>query len=346
MIVRAHRAKTTASVSVVIPCYNYGRYLPGAVASALEQPGVDVDVIIVDDASTDGSEDVALGLAAADPRVRAVIHETNMRHIATYNDGLSRAEGTYVVLLSADDLLAPGSLQRSTALMEAHPDVGLVYGYAPDFTDSPPRPRDEVRNWSVWPGRAWLRRICRRGTNIIVNPEAMLRASTLTEVGGYDPKLPHSADMDLWMRAALVANVGRVNGPDQAYYRVHGANMHLTDYAGLLTDMKERSRTFDQFFASADGSVRGGEAMLASARRAIAYEAVRVARMTHDDAAGAAALADFAVDCYPRIASTAIWIAYRSRAHGPLRDARRSAAAFQYDLRWRYRWRRTRRFGT
>jgi len=333
-------------VSVVIPCYNYGRYLPAAVASALEQPGVVVDVTIVDDASTDGSQAVALELAAADRRAPAVIHETNMGHVATYNDGLGRAEATYVVLLSADDLLAPGSLQRSTALMEARPDVGLVYGYAPDFADAPPPHRDEVRNWSVWSGQAWLRRICRRGTNIIVNPEAMLRTSVLTELGGYDAALPHSADMDLWMRAARLADVGRVNGPYQAYYRVHGGNMHMTDYAGLLTDMKERLRTFDQFFTNADDKLRNSDRMLASARRAIAYEAVRVARMTGGDPVGAAALAHFAIECYPRITSTALWIAYRSSGHGPLRDARRAAAAFEYDLRWRYRWRRTRRFGT
>ena len=92
---------------------------------------MDVDVLIVDDASPDDSAAVAYRLADEDPRVSVLVHPTNMGHIATYNDGLARAKGDYVVLLSADDAITPGSLARSTALMEAHPSVGFVYGYSP-----------------------------------------------------------------------------------------------------------------------------------------------------------------------------------------------------------------------
>jgi glycosyltransferase involved in cell wall biosynthesis len=76
------------TVTVVIPCFNYGHYLPLALASALDQPGVDVDVIVIDDASTDGSSTVVRELGTADERVRAVVHEHNRGHIATYNEGL------------------------------------------------------------------------------------------------------------------------------------------------------------------------------------------------------------------------------------------------------------------
>src|SRR5689334_2494944 len=72
---------TRPTVSVVIPCYNYGRYLPDAVASALDQTGVDVDVLVVDDASTDGSAEVALELAREDERVDVLLHEENRGHI-------------------------------------------------------------------------------------------------------------------------------------------------------------------------------------------------------------------------------------------------------------------------
>ncbi len=91
---------TRPTVSVVIPCYNYGHYLPGAVASALDQEGVDVDVLVVDDASTDDSAAVARSLAESDPRVDVLVHEVNRGHIAAYNDGLAKARGDYVVLIS------------------------------------------------------------------------------------------------------------------------------------------------------------------------------------------------------------------------------------------------------
>ena len=76
-------------VNVVIPCYNYGEFLPECVASVLDdQPGCDVRVLIIDDASNDGSAVVAQGIAAADSRVEVIIHPVNKGHIATYNEGL------------------------------------------------------------------------------------------------------------------------------------------------------------------------------------------------------------------------------------------------------------------
>src|SRR5690242_3300007 len=141
------------SVSVVVPCYNYGHYLPGCVASILEQPGVDVEVIVVDDASPDGSAAAVREVEASDPRVRAIYHERNKGHIATYTDGLSIVRGEYLLLLSADDMLVPGALGRATALMEANPSVGLVYGPTIDFTDTVPPGRTVATTWTVWPGR-------------------------------------------------------------------------------------------------------------------------------------------------------------------------------------------------
>src|SRR5579859_2184051 len=157
-------------VSIVVPCYNYGHYVPGCVASILDQPGVDVEVILIDDASPDGSAEVVRRTAAADPRVRAICHETNKGHIATYNEGLFQVTGDYVALVSADDLLTPGALQRATALMQAHPSVGLVYGYALDFaTPAPPPARSGPANWTVWRGRDWLADQCRTGANRCVH---------------------------------------------------------------------------------------------------------------------------------------------------------------------------------
>ena len=97
------------SVSVVIPCYRYGHFLADCVRSVLdEQPGVDVRVLIIDDASPDDSADQARKLAAADPRITVQVHEANRGHIATYNEGLLEwADGDYSVLLSADDRLTP-----------------------------------------------------------------------------------------------------------------------------------------------------------------------------------------------------------------------------------------------
>ncbi len=165
-------------VSVVVPCYNYGHYLPACLESILDQPGVEVEAIVVDDASPDGSGEVAEQLGAADPRVRVIRHPLNKGHITTYNDGLEAARGDYLVLLSADDLLAPRSLARAAALLEANPSVGFVYGRAVQFSGEPPTgDAGSVRSWTIWEGHDWLRMRWRTGRNCIWSPEVMIRAS-------------------------------------------------------------------------------------------------------------------------------------------------------------------------
>lgn len=342
---------TRPSVSVVIPCYNYGHFLPGAVASALDQPGVDVDVLIVDDASVDDSAEVARGIARCDNRVNTLIHPSNKGHIATYRAGLERATGEYVVLLSADDLLAPGSLTRSVALMEAYPEVVLTYGYAVDFTDDPrPRASGELRNWSIWSGPDWIRRLCRRGSNVISNPEAILRTRVMRDIGGYDPMLPHAADMLLWMQAALRGSVGRVNGPDQAFYRIHGSNMHLNDQAGLITDLSQRRDVFDRLLVDEQAFRLNRAQLLFRARRAIAVEACRLGCHACDsgEALGGASgeqFAKFAVETWPRVVGTHAWRALDARMHAPAPPWRKQMTRASSRLYGAVRWRRWRRFG-
>src|SRR6185437_11695937 len=186
-------------VTVVVPCYNYGHFLPACVASALDQEGVDVDVIIVDDASPDGSAEIARRLAAADPRVSLIQHESNRRHLVTYNDGFRAATGTYLVQLSADDLLPKNSLVRAVAMLQAMPSLGFVYGYAAHFRGTPPRATSAVRSWVTWSGRDWVAERCRSGYNVIQTTEVVMRASVVRDVGYYRLDLPHSGDLELWM---------------------------------------------------------------------------------------------------------------------------------------------------
>lgn len=336
-------------VSVVIPCFNYARYLPDAVASAVSQADVDVEVFIVDDASTDGSTELTLKLAAADPRIHAVLHPANLGHIATYNDGLSQATGDYVVLLSADDILAPGSLARSAALMEQHPGVGLVYGFAQEFSDAPPPISGRRSSWSIWCGEDWIGIMCRRGSNIIVNPEAVVRRSVLEQLGGYRADMPHAADMEFWLRAAAISDVGRVNGPTQAYYRVHGGNMHLTDFGSVLDDIRARRQVFDELCSLGASGLARPRHLLRTARKALAVEAIRAAVHLADTQGAqhgsASELAAFASEADADISGSRLWASHLRRQHGSASAARRLVAEFLYRWRWSLRWRRWRRSG-
>lgn len=271
--------RTRPTATVVIPCYNYGHYLPQAVASALDQEGVDVEVIVVDDASPDGSVEVARRLAGDDARIRVIEHETNARHIRTYNDGLREATGKYVVLLSADDALAPNAITRAAAVMEADPAVGLVYGPFRVFDDElPDEPVGDPRRWVTWPGAEWASRLCASGINVIRSPEAIVRGALLEKVGLYDPEHPHAGDLQMWLRIASVADVAYLPGTIQAYYREHTQNMHSAVFEsdraqGMITDLQHRLDAF----ATAARSFDEGPRLIASVRKALAREAIDLA---------------------------------------------------------------------
>src|SRR5262249_30093529 len=155
--------------------------------------GVDVRVLIIDDASPDDSVEVAEKLAARDPRVEVVVHAANRGNIATFNEGLLEwADGDYCVLLSADDRLTPGALRRAADLLDANPGVGLVYGHALWCVEGAPQPaaRTGVRGWSVWAGPRWVERRFRQAENPIITPEVVVRTSLQKRLGGYDAQLP------------------------------------------------------------------------------------------------------------------------------------------------------------
>jgi len=277
------RTDRRPTVSVIIPCYNYAHFLPGAIRSALDQEGVDVQVVVVDDCSTDGTRRVAHGFAQDDDRVVVVENDVNLGHVRAFNRGLERAVGEFVARLDADDLLTPGSLARACALFDAEPGVGLVYGHPRHFVTPTPPPAQVGRvGWTVWSGRDWLAERCRVGVNCITTPEAVVRASVIAQVGPLDTRLGYAQDMEMWCRVASVSDVGRVNGADQALHRDHAGSMSATDGSGALLDLRERATVFDVVFSGPGGALPGAAALHARARRTLAEEAVETAHRALD----------------------------------------------------------------
>lgn len=340
------------SVSVVLPCYNYGHFLPTAVTSVLEQPGVDVELIVIDDASSDGSAEVVRSLAA-DDRIHPILHSVNRGHVATYNEGLRAASGEYVVLLSADDALTPGSLLRATALLESHPSVGFVYGFPVEFADALPPVAVDVRDWTIWLGEEWIERLCRTGRACIFSPEVVMRASVQREIGDYDPELPHSCDLEMWLRAAAVRDVGRINGPAQAYYRLHDASMHRTTNSGLMTELEQRLAAFEKALSTSAIPLPRSHDLRATARHAVALDALEnAARALDQGESGNDLVRDymtFARRAWPLISGTRKWrVLVRRLETRPGRVARTVgpvARYLVYDAKGRVLWRRWRRTG-
>ncbi len=304
-----------SSVSVIVPSYRYGHLLEGCVRSVLDQEGVDVRVLIVDDRSPDDTAEVGARLAE-DPRVELRVHEQNLGLIATANEGLEWADGDYTLLLSADDLLVPGCLARAAQAMDDHPEVGLVYGrplYA-RAGEPFPEPSGRPRGIDVWAGEEWIARRCRTGHNCISSPEAVVRTSVQHAVGGYDPACTHASDLNMWLRIAAVADVAYVRGVPQAVYRIHPGSM-LRSQEGPMVDLAERRLAFDRFLAVSP--MRDGRRLQRLYGRALARQALWQASRAYDrDELGTQPVEEliaFAFDVHPDAARLKEWHGLRLR---------------------------------
>jgi hypothetical protein len=303
----------------VVPSYNYARFLPDCVRSALTQERVDVNVVIVDDCSVDDTPRVTAELEL-DPRVSVIRNERNRGMIPSVNEGLAHVDSEYVVKLDADDLLASGALARATAALDALPSVAFVYGQPLHFSGAVPvRSESPAKSWTVWSGHEWLARRCRSGRQVISQPEVVMRTSAARRAGEVRADLgPMASDLHFWLTLASIGDVGRVNGTIQGYYRVHDASMQRTVCAGELVTLRARRDAFDAVLEAAKPTLAGADVLRATARRSLASEALRHVCHAYDrghaeDPAELDAFVAFALETWPAARQLREWRALEHR---------------------------------
>ncbi|MFE5947949.1 glycosyltransferase family 2 protein [Streptomyces sp. NPDC056480] len=179
------------AVSVIIPCYNYARYLPAAVASVLAQTFTDWELIIVDDGSTDGSAAAAESLIKQHParRIR-LLRQRNSGVSAARNTGIRAARGRYILPLDADDMIAPAMLERTEAVLDASPGIAVVSTDLLVFTDD----RLPPQRMSLPPFDRE-----RMTQQLIMFYCSLYRREVWQTVGGYDESMTAGEDWDFWV---------------------------------------------------------------------------------------------------------------------------------------------------
>lgn len=177
-----------ARLSVIIPCFNHGEFLPEAVASVTAIGRNDIELIIVDDGSTD--ERTAKEVTALTARGIRVIRQENKGLAAARNAGIAAAQADYIFPLDADDRARP-SIQRAIQILDSSPQVGVVYGDIQFFG---------VRNEYWKSGRFDLARLLQ--SNFIAC-SALFRRAIWEQARGYDGTMPVQGfeDWDLWLGA-------------------------------------------------------------------------------------------------------------------------------------------------
>jgi glycosyltransferase involved in cell wall biosynthesis len=293
----------TAGIDVIVPCYNYARYLRACTGSVLQETRLPVRVLILDDASSDDSAAEARRIAAQDSRVEVIVHQQNRGHIATFNEGIEWVSQKYMLLLSADDMVAPGALARAVVLMETNPKVAFVYGKAIQFAREEDLPRAVMAGARdrLIPGRDFIRRICARPDNPVETATAVVRTEVQKQVGGYCPKLAHSGDLEMWLRCAAHGDVGEI-GALQAFVRMHGENMRQ-GYTGanLLRDYGQRRDAFETFFGAHGARVAGASELHAQALSTLACDLLWDASRAVEAGRRCSDMISFAAELWPDV---------------------------------------------
>ena len=214
-----NRDDPTPQVSVLLPVWNGGVYLREALASVLDQRGVSLEVVAVDDGSTDGSDAVLAAAAESDPRLR-VFSQENRGLGRTLIRAAEAASAPLLARLDADDRMLPGRLASQVAFLKTHPEVVCVGG-AVRMMDG--EGRFLTRLDTPVEDEA-IQRDLLRGHTAIFHPAATFRADAYAEAGGYDPAFNLADDLHLWLR---LGEVGALANLEQAVidYRLHAGSL-------------------------------------------------------------------------------------------------------------------------
>ncbi len=242
-----------SSVSVIIPSYNYGRFIAEAIGSALRQSLAPTEIIVVDDGSADDTAEVVSGFGDA---VRYIRQENSGVCVAR-NRGVAESSGELIAFLDADDIWEPTKLEKQAELFERDGRIGLVHCGMREFdTDTGETIAlhiDGMEGEVADELLLWEKPVVNvSGSAIMVSREAFEAA------GGFDPRQKCGEDWDLCYRIARRYRVGFVREP-LVNYRSHGAAAHR--------NVREMERGMGIFYEKA--FAEGGPEVAALRRRAL-----------------------------------------------------------------------------
>jgi GT2 family glycosyltransferase len=291
-------------VDVAIPCYQYGRFLRPCVTSVLAQGVPGVRVLIIDNASTDDSLEVAQELARENAAVEVVAHRRNVGPHASFNEAVDWAARKYFLLLCADDQSAPGALGRAVAVMERHSEVALTYGAAALLRSGQPLPATEggadAGAWRILSGEALLARFCASAVCHVAGCTAIVRTEVQKEVGYYRPAMAHTDDFEMWMRFACRGSAAETPAV-QGVLRSHETSQTALACPQHRWDILHCEEAFTSFFANEGGRLADARRWRRLARRSLGERAYwsAMAHLARGDVAEVPALLGMAVTRSP-----------------------------------------------
>lgn len=223
-------------VSIIIPCYNYGSFLPAALENVLQQSYTQWECIIVDDGSVDDTPKVAESFTQKDSRFKSV-SQKNMGLSAARNTGLYHASGKYIQFLDADDLIHYNKLTIQSDYLEAHPSIDIVYGDAVFFNDEDTNSLFNGNGIKAdlpcisGSGRKMLKALVSNNFMVVSSP--LVRRAMLDRTGSFDTTYKSYEDWQYWFRSVL-------NGACFEYLGAHGTETYIRQgHTSMMSDKKK-----------------------------------------------------------------------------------------------------------
>jgi glycosyltransferase involved in cell wall biosynthesis len=258
-----------AKVNVIIPTYNYGRYLPRAIESVLAQTYKDIEILVVDDGSTDNTAKISEGYK--EKGVKYFKHEHNKGLSAARNTGIKNTSGQFIAFLDSDDEWAPEKLALQVELLEkGSVEVGLIYTDVKYI-----KMRPEVKAVTLFPaelsrpdykilvdtvliemlylhpvetsGEAFTR-LLEANLSTGSSSTVLARRKCFEDVGLFDENLKYGEDWEMWLRIAKAYKVGCVNKVLAACW-THGVNMSANKRAMILGREQVLIKHYDAYVA-------------------------------------------------------------------------------------------------
>lgn len=286
-------------VSVVIPTLNRATLLEAALDALLAQTHRELEVLVVDDGSTDRTSEIVAAAARRDSRVRGLRHDVSRGASAARNKGAGESQGSYLLFEDDDCRGAPNRIEGLLAALESSPEAGYAYCWMRTRADT---------GESVLKGT--------QGPWSIGTPYALVRRAAFEAVGGFDPSLPRLQDFDLWTR--ILARYAAVEVPEVLFETVRdgsgisASTDRLLEAADLLLD-KYRGADLPPGHLAMLHRLVGGRLMVERCRREALVHLRRAARLQPASPRSLAALtaASLGHGVYQHLVDLRAWLATR-----------------------------------